>query len=131
LILDTSALVAAERGDLDIGARFAGLAREPFGIAAITASELLHGLERARESRQRARRAAFIDWVLGSVRVHPFGLEEARVHARIWATLAASGATLGAHDLLIAATAIARADRLVTRDARGFGRVPSLAWERW
>jgi tRNA(fMet)-specific endonuclease VapC len=131
LILDTSVLVAAERGALDIGARFLGLASEPFAIAAITASELLHGLERGRDGRQRARRAAFIDWVLGSVRVHPFGLEEARVHARIRATLAASGATIGAHDLLIAATAIARGDRLVTRDVRGFGRVPGLAWERW
>jgi predicted nucleic acid-binding protein len=124
-------LVAAERGDLDLEARFRGLAREPFGIAAITASELLHGLERGRDGKQRARRAAFIDRVLDSVRVHSFGLEEARVHARIWATLAASGTTIGAHDLLIAATVIARHERLVTRDVRGFGRVPGLAWERW
>jgi hypothetical protein len=39
LTLDTLVLVAAERGDLDIGARFLSLASEPFGIAAITASD--------------------------------------------------------------------------------------------
>ena len=36
-----------------------------------------------------------------------FGLEAARVHARLWAELLGRGETVGAHDLIIGATAIA------------------------
>jgi hypothetical protein len=49
----------------------------------------------------------------------------ARTHARLWAQLAA-GTPVGAHDLLIAATALAHGYAVLTDDPRDFGRVPGL-----
>jgi predicted nucleic acid-binding protein len=55
--------------------------------------------------------------------VFPVDLVTARIHASLWAGLAAKGATIGSHDLLIGATtAIALEHRVATRDRRSFGR---------
>src|ERR1700691_3387713 len=78
---------------------------EEVGIAAITASELLHGVHRATDE-HRARRAAFVEGVLSAFPTLSFDLLVARVHARLWAGLASSGAEVGAHDRLVAATAM-------------------------
>ena len=51
--------------------------------------------------------------------------------ARLSAQLAAAGSTVGAHDLLIAATAIAIGYDVATRDERSFPRIPGLAVLRW
>jgi tRNA(fMet)-specific endonuclease VapC len=50
----------------------------------------------------------------------------ARAHAEIWARLEADGALIGAHDLWIAATALAHGMRVATVNARRFKRVPGL-----
>jgi predicted nucleic acid-binding protein len=131
MILDSSVLIAAERGMLDLDERLALAPEEPVAIAAITASELLLGVASADGSARRTKRLAFVEWVLGNIRLIPFGLPEARVHSRLWAEMRAAGAGVGAHDLLIAATAVAGEERLITRDARHFARVPGLRWERW
>jgi tRNA(fMet)-specific endonuclease VapC len=57
LILDTSVLIAAERARLDLPRLFAAHAEEPFALAAITASELLHGVERAEPGPRRDRKS--------------------------------------------------------------------------
>ena len=95
-------------------------------VAAITASELLHGCHRASDPGVRARRAAFVDALLDALPVLPFGLPEARRHAELWAELARTGNAIGPHDLLIAATALAQGHALVTINQREFGRVPGL-----
>ena len=69
-------------------------ADEEVGIAAITASELFHGVHRA-TSEHRARREAFVEAVLAAFPPLPFGLLAARAHARIWAGLAAAGQDVG------------------------------------
>ncbi len=116
-ILDTSVLIAQRAPT--------GLAlEEEVAIAAITASELLHGVRRA-DARHRVRRAAYVEGILAAVPTIPFSLAVARVHARLWADLAA-GRTPGAHDLLIAATALALGWRVATRDRRAFERIPGL-----
>ena len=99
VILDTAVLIAAERGTFDMPGYLAALGDAPVALAAISASELLHGVERARGARIRQRRSDFVEGVLANVPVIPFGLAEARAHARIWATLADTGALIGAHDL--------------------------------
>ena len=50
----------------------------------------------------------------------------ARIHASVWATLAAKGEAVGAHDRWIAATALAHGFDLATDDARSFRRIPGL-----
>lgn len=99
--------------------------REEVGIAAITASELLHGVHRATEE-HRARREAFVAAVLDAFPVFSFDLLVARVHARLWAGLASSGANVGAHDRIVAATAMSAGWRVGTANMRHFGRIPGL-----
>lgn len=94
-------------------------------ISVITVSELLHGVHRA-VGPHRARRSAFVEHLLAGMRAIPITEPVSRVHAEIWAQLAARGEVIGAHDLWIAATAVAHGLRLATRNAAGFERVPGL-----
>jgi predicted nucleic acid-binding protein len=125
-MLDTSVLIAAERRSLDLGALLESVASEPVGISAITASELLHGCHRATDPGTQARRFAFVEALLDRVPVYGFGLAEARRHADLWARLARDGTPIGAHDMLISATALASGHMLATLNARDFRRVPGL-----
>jgi tRNA(fMet)-specific endonuclease VapC len=98
---------------------------EEVGIAAITASELLHGVHRATPE-HRARRAAFVEGVLIAFPPFPFDLLAARAHARLWAELASSGIDVGAHDRLVAATAITAGWRVGTANVKHFERITGL-----
>src|ERR1700739_733687 len=100
-------------------------ADEEVAIAAITASELLHGVHRATPE-HRTRREAFVEAVLAAFPPLPFGLLAARVHARIWTDLAVAGQEVGAHDRLVAATAIAAGWRVGTANVRHFERIAGL-----
>jgi predicted nucleic acid-binding protein len=77
-------------------------------LSAVTASELLHGLYRARTAAQRHRRQAFVEGLLAQLPVIPFDLTVARVHASLWADLSQRGVVIGERDLMIGATAIAK-----------------------
>jgi tRNA(fMet)-specific endonuclease VapC len=98
---------------------------EEVGIAAITASELLHGVHRATPE-HRVRREAFVEAVLAAFPPLPFGVLAARAHARIWAGLAAAGQDVGAHDRLVAATAVTVGWRVGTANLRHFNRIAGL-----
>ncbi len=100
-------------------------ADEEVGIAAITASELLHGVHRATPE-HRARREAFVEAVLEAFPTVPFDLRTARVHSRLWADLSAAGSDIGPHDRLVAATALAHGWRLATSNLRHFRHVSGL-----
>ena len=131
-IVDSTILIAAERGKLDLDRVLADYGDEPVAIAAITASELLHGVHRAVEATQRSRREVFVERLLANLPVIPFDLVIARTHARISAELAAKGTVVGAHDLLIAATAIAIGYQdVATRDDRSFPRIPGISVLHW
>ena len=125
-LIDSSVLIATERRALEIDGVLGAHADEPVGIASITASELLHGIHRAATTVQRRARETFVERVLAVLPVFPFDLVTARIHASLWASLAAKGTSVGAHDLLIGATAIALGYRVATRDRRSFGKLPSL-----
>lgn len=129
-LIDSSVLIAVERGQLDIdviGARFAD---EDVALSAVTASELLHGIHRARTPAQRHRRQAFVEGLLAQLPVIPFDLTVARLHASLWAGLAARGIAVGERDLMIGATAISGGYCVATRDERSFPRIPGLKVQR-
>lgn len=127
-LIDTSVIIALERGGLGASSLSPN---EELAVAAITASELLHGVHRAPPGRIKAAREAFVERLLARLPVIPFDLVTARIHARLGAELAAQGIHTGAHDLLIAATALANGAALATRDTRSFPRIPSLTLVRW
>ena len=98
---------------------------EEVAIAAITASELLHGVHRA-DLAHLPRRAAFVEATLRAFPVIAFDLLCARAHAQLWAHLARSGADVGAHDRLVAATAIAMGWRVATANVRHYQHITGL-----
>lgn len=126
VVIDTSVLIAAERGVFDLQSFFASLGDTPVAVSAITASELLHGVHRAKGATARAMRSQYVESLLANIPALSFGLTEARVHASIWATLAAKGHLIGAHDMLIAATALANNSKVATLNREKFRRVPKL-----
>lgn len=95
-------------------------------IAAITAAELLVGVELA-EGRHRQRRRSFVDNVLSTIPAEPYDLDVAKFHASLLAHTRRSGRPRGAHDLLIAATALAHKRAVVSADPTGFADLPDPA----
>lgn len=130
-LIDSSVLIAIERGEVDLPERLAARLDDDFAISSITASELLHGVHRPDSDARRATREAWVEGVLAQIPVLGFDLIAARIHARLSATLASSGNTVGAHDLIIGATAMSRGLEVVTRDERSFPRIPGLSLHVW
>lgn len=124
VLVDTSILVDAERRGRPLD-EAAG--DEDRAISVISASELLHGVHRAADDHIRARRLAFVEHVLDNLRPVPITAQVARVHAELWARLEQAGTSIGAHDLWIAATALAHGFSVATSNQRDFDRVPGLA----
>lgn len=126
VVLDSSVLIAAERGRFDLARFLAAHPAEIFCIAAITASELLHGCLRATDPSVKARRVRFVEGLFQDYQVLPFALGEAREHAQIWAQLEMQGFSVGERDLQIAATAKANGHTVATLNGREFDRIPGL-----
>lgn len=127
LILDSSVIIAAERGRFDLEELFDAYKDEPIQIAAVTASELLHGWERAPAGKRRENRKRFVEALLKMLPTVEFDLDCARVHSRLWARLEERGALIGAHDLLIAATCVHHGKTIATLNEREFARVVELS----
>jgi predicted nucleic acid-binding protein len=95
-------------------------------ISVVTVSELLMGVHRADTEERRQRRSAFVEAILAGVGVLDFTIGCARVHAEIYADLAKKGQLIGAHDLMIAATARHHGLSILTDNVDEFSRVPGL-----
>ena len=126
LIIDSTVLVTLDRGRQDLSALESRLPEGPIGVAAITVSELLAGVYRAESAVRRLGREALIEAVVERIPTFAFDLRVARTHARLWAQLASAGQLIGAHDLIIAATAITHDYSVLTDNIRDFDRVPGL-----
>ncbi|MEX0891588.1 MAG: type II toxin-antitoxin system VapC family toxin [Gemmatimonadota bacterium] len=131
VLIDASVLIGWERAGVDVDARVRGREDEGLFLSVITVSELLHGVHRAEERAQRARRSAFVEAVIDAFPLLPIDLPTARLHAELWAGLAATGSMIGAHDLWLGAAAVAHDLTLATVNVREFRRVPGLEVEDW
>jgi predicted nucleic acid-binding protein len=131
ILIDSSSLIAAGRGELDLEEALRNEFDEEVAIAAISASELLHGIHRLKSGMTQARAERFVERLLETVPVIPFDLDVARVHARLGAELAARGTAVGPHDLIIASTAVAIDFVVATKDIRSFARITGLAIKHW
>ena len=124
LLIDTDLLIDLERG-AGTPAVEELLGDEERAISVITVSELLHGALRATEA-ERTRRRAFVEHLLGALRAIPITEPVARVNAEVWSDLSKRGQVIGAHDLWIAATALAHGLGVATRNASEFSLVAGL-----
>jgi tRNA(fMet)-specific endonuclease VapC len=121
VLIDTGLLVDLERGIANPQVEGV-IGEEDRAISVITVSELLHGVHRA----SGAQRSAFVEHLLAGMRASEISEHVSRAHADIWSQLAAKGEVIGAHDLWIAATALAHGMGLATGNTREFKRVPGL-----
>ena len=123
LLLDTTFLIDAERD--------AGVLDDVIGddddvaIAAITVAELTVGVRLA-TARQRPRRQAFVDEVISAIPVLPYDEAVAVEHAALLVAVRRAGRPRGAHDLIIAATALVGARTIVSADRRAFEGLPGV-----
>ncbi len=125
LIVDTNVLIAFERRGEPVDVS-AWEPTEDVFVSVITVSELLTGVHRADTETRRARRSAFVEAIISGITALDFTTEIARIHARLWADLAARGLPIGAHDLIIAATAVAYDLSLLTENSDEFSRIHGL-----
>ena len=125
-LIDTSVLIDLERRGHHPDFLSATQDEGPLTIAAITVSELITGVHLAESAERRHRREQFVTVVLEAFTVESFDLQAARTYAEIWTQLRTSGQAIGAHDLLIGATAMAHGHSVLTHDLRDFRRVPGL-----
>jgi tRNA(fMet)-specific endonuclease VapC len=98
---------------------------DDIAIAAVTAAELLVGVELA-DRRRRERRALLVEQVLVTIPIEEYDLDAARAHAALLAHVRRTGRPRGAHDLIIAATAITRERAVLTADESGFSKLPGV-----
>ena len=129
VILDTSILIEAERGHLDVDQFIDSREEEPFGLSVITVAELLHGVHRAESEKRRVKRSAYVEKVIELFSIYPFEVNTARIYAQLWATLLQNGIQIAAHDLIIASTAISLGFSVATFNKRHFEKVEGLQLE--
>jgi tRNA(fMet)-specific endonuclease VapC len=130
LVLDSNTISYYFRGDPQVVPRLQALRPADLGVPAIVEYELRYGLLRL-PSEAAAPRLAALERLLQPTQRLPFDSGCAAHAARIRASLEAAGTPIGAHDTLIAATALHHQATLVTRNVREFGRVPGLQWLNW
>jgi tRNA(fMet)-specific endonuclease VapC len=130
-LIDTSVFVAAERGQLNLEAELAKRLGDWFGLAAVSASELLEGVYLADTANRREKRQAIVEKIIRVMPVVVFDVAVAREYARRRVQLRKSGTPVGIHDLQIAATALAVGQPVATRDEKSFPRIPGLKVEVW
>ena len=131
VIFDTSVLIAIERSSLNIERLTEGRENEPFGISVITVSELLHGVHRADSEKRRLKIESYVEKIIENFPIYPFDLSASRIYARVWANLAKKGICVGAHDLIIASTAISHGFSVITSDIRDYGKIVGLKVEQF
>ena len=81
--------------------------------------------------KRRIARGAFVEKIIQTFPLYPFDLSTARIYAQLWANLAKKGVTIGAHDLMIASTAIALGFSVVTSDVRDYSKIKEVSVEKF
>jgi tRNA(fMet)-specific endonuclease VapC len=125
IILDADVIIKGEKGKFDLIAWLDAQTGQDLEIAAITIAELWHGIERA-TAPHRARRERYLRAIVEGLETIPYTETTALVHAKLWAELESSGNMIGAHDLILAATALERGSVVATFNKRHFSQVREL-----
>ncbi len=123
LIIDTSVIIAKEKGKLDFRK---WQEHDEAYISSITVTELLVGVDRADTEDRRIKRLAFVEHIISSIGVLSFDVEAARIYAKVLHNLHKDKLTLGTHDMMIGSTAIAYGYPVLTMNAKDFKRIKGV-----
>jgi tRNA(fMet)-specific endonuclease VapC len=127
VVIDADVLISMEKGKKDIFPEILNKSRsENIFISVITVSELLHGVWRARDLNIQTKRHLFVEKIINSIPVVEIDMKVARIHSKLWATLAEKGEMIGIHDSWIAATCISLDFKLFSYNLREFARIDGL-----
>ena len=129
VILDTSVLIEAERREFDIDKFTEHREEEVFGLSVITVAELLHGVHRADSTKRHLKRSAYVEKVIELFPVYNFDVSIARIYAKLWSDLRSKSIQIGAHDLIIGATALSLGFSVATHNTRHFEKIEGLRIE--
>lgn len=129
LVVDTSVLIAAERGGLPVARLLRVLRRdsdEKILLAAVSLVELTHGIYRARTPEQGSERRRYVEEAVRYIDIAPLTLPIAQLAGRIDGEQAAVGNKVDLADLLIGATALHFDYAVATHNVRHFERIPGV-----
>lgn len=121
LILDTNICIEGERSGVLPSIKTG----DDVAIAAITAAELLRGVEMS-TGRHKTARLRYVEDLLEEIPVEDYDLAVARAHAELLALTERRGRQRQAFDLIIASTARATDRLVVTTDERAFADLPGV-----
>jgi tRNA(fMet)-specific endonuclease VapC len=127
-MLDSDICIDVMRGRSATRARLERTDREDVAVSSIVAAELWAGVSKSINP-ERSKSAVVA--LLAYIKVLDWPAEAATSYGEIRARLEASGRSIGAMDLLIAAHAIHEKAILVTRNLAEFRRVSGLRVEGW
>ena len=125
LIIDTSIFSKAEREARSDLAELIPI-NETIGLCTITVSELYEGVHLAPNAKRAADRREFIEQFVLVVPVFDFNMKFALQHAELRARQRQRGKMIGAHDLIIAATALSLGWEVLTFNVAEFSQVEGL-----
>ncbi|HVB51772.1 MAG TPA: PIN domain-containing protein [Acidimicrobiales bacterium] len=123
MLLDTTFLIDAERSDVSLNDVIDD--DDDIAVAAVTVAELLVGVELAK-GKTRHNRQSLVDDILAALPIVDYDLEVAKAHSQLLVAVRLQGRPRGAHDLIIAATAMSSNRTVVTADQSAFSDLPGV-----
>jgi tRNA(fMet)-specific endonuclease VapC len=128
-LLDTCTVSDFVKGQPNVLARIKAISPALIAVSALTRMEVEYGLvlnaERARKL------APMLQAFFSTISTLPFEVADALAAAAIRAALKTKGQPIGAYDVLIAGTALARGLVVVTSNVGEFQRIGGLQVEDW
>ena len=98
-------------------------------VSSVSAFELWYGV--AKSSRHEQNTKKLLAFLANQINLLEFDGEDGRFAGQLRAELESNGRPIGQYDLLIAGQALRHKMKLVTANAREFGRIKNLSWEDW
>lgn len=128
-LLDSDIAIELLRGrNLLVAKQLASRSRDSVFLSTVTVAELMFGALRSRKSQENI---VICRRFCSAFQVAELDRDAAERSGIVRADLEERGERIGAYDLLIAGTALARGHVLATHNLRHFGRVAGLQIEDW
>ncbi len=128
-LLDTCTVSDFVKGQPNVLARVKATPPNLIVVSALTRMEVAYAL--ALNTDRAKKLAPILDAIFSTIATLPFDEADAQAAAAIRATLKTQGQPIGAYDVLIAGTGLARGLVVVTSNVGEFKRVSGLQIEDW
>ena len=123
MLLDTTFLIDAERSNSYLDELIDD--DDDVAVAAITVAELKVGVELSKGKTKQSRQS-LVEEIVASVPIVDYDLQVAEAHAALLVEVRRQGRPRGAHDLIIAASALSSNRVIVTADQSAFRDLPGV-----